>query len=520
MKIKNSNAGFTLMEFTLVFGLITLMAVFTIVVIDPARRIGNARNSLRNSDAQNILRAINAYALDNDALPTAITSLTNNTNYMIAAAGDTAGGTVNCAAVGDVTKVDISNGTSALFNYLATMPVDPEQTAPYTNGTGYYFRKNGNVIVDVKPCNVYVDPTVPLPPPPAITGIAFPGYGSEATIDTLDTAYVDIDTIDSTHAIMMYEKYTKVLTINGTNITANSRSTAASTNDEASITYLTTNKVVAGFNATIGPNTITNIGTTSANPTTWAGAQNMNSVLPRYVKIKTLDSTHVIIAYADNTNGNAGKVRVGTVGATTITWGTEATFNANYTGVLGLSILDSTHFVVTYMDNTDSKNGNARVGSISGTTISWDTDELSFDTDNNNAVDSVALDSSKFIVIYTDNDTGKPYSIVCSVSAPNITCGTPVLLSNTTTQTVRVEKIDSTHAILVYSANAINTAKADIATISGNELTILASPVAFEAGAILFPSVTLLDANNFVIGYQDVTGSGYAKAIVGTITWQ
>lgn len=524
MKNNTQQTGFTLMELILVIALIGFLAVTILVVVDPARRIGETRNSLRSTDAQNIKRAIESYAVDNDALPSAISALIDNNYYMIAAAGDSSGGTVSCTAVGNITKVDITNGASTLFNYLATIPVDPEQTTPYSNGTGYYFKKNGNIIVDVKPCNVYAwAGSGSEEATPVITAISFPNYGSESTLNSTAVDYdTSLDTIDSTHAIMMYDRYTKVLTMTGASIAANTQSTAANAaTDELDITYLTTNKVVNVSNINTAPNTVTNIGTTSANPTTWETPQNMNSVLPRYPKIETLDSTHVIVAYADNTNSNIGKVRVGTVGASSITWGTEATFNNGGTYAIGLAVLDSTHFVVTFRDTGDTNNGNAIAGSVSGTTISWDTAETTFDSGVvYGFMDAVALDSSKFIVTYIDNsNSDRATAIVGSVSGGVISFGSKLALSSSACNATAIDKIDSTHAIIAYSA-ATGVAKADVATVSGDVITLLAAPVNFDGGNVAYPSVTTLDTNNFLIGYKDASESGYPKAIVGTITWE
>ncbi|MBT4349685.1 hypothetical protein HOD19_02820, partial [bacterium] len=199
---------------------------------------------------------------------------------MIAAVGDSAGGSVSCAALGvPITKVDIDSGVTLVPDYLATMPVDPTETAPYTNGTGYYFSKQGNTIVDIQPCTVYTASSSESESS-VISSISFDG--SAGTVDTLTISSVDTDTVDATHVIMGYEKYSKLLTISGDLVTANSRSTVTSANDEIQIEYLSADKVVAAVNDTVGPNTVTDIGDISANPTTWAGDQDMNAALPRY----------------------------------------------------------------------------------------------------------------------------------------------------------------------------------------------------------------------------------------------
>ncbi len=147
--------GFTLIELIIVIAVIALLSVAILVVVDPARRIGETRNAVRASDAKNIKKALEYYLGEYQTLPPALAGLTNGTNYMIAAVGDTSGASVSCSAVGSITKVDITNGTSNLFTYLPTIPIDPEQSAPYTNGSGYYFQKQGNKILDIKACNVY-----------------------------------------------------------------------------------------------------------------------------------------------------------------------------------------------------------------------------------------------------------------------------------------------------------------------------------------------------------------------------
>ncbi len=147
--------GFTLIELIIVIAVIALLAVAIFVVVDPARRIGEGRNSVRASDKVNIKKALEFYVGEYQVLPPAITSLADNTNYLIAAAGDTSGGSFYCALPGNLSKVDITNGASEFFNFLPTIPVDPSQGPPYPNGSGYYFKKQGNKILEVNACNTY-----------------------------------------------------------------------------------------------------------------------------------------------------------------------------------------------------------------------------------------------------------------------------------------------------------------------------------------------------------------------------
>jgi prepilin-type N-terminal cleavage/methylation domain-containing protein len=148
-------SGFTLIELIIVIAVIALLAASVFVAFDPARRIGEGRNSVRASDTVNIKKALEFYVGEYKTLPPALLSLQDNTNYLIAAAGDNAGGSVYCALPGNLTKVDITNGASEFFNFLPTIPVDPSQGPAYPNGSGYYFKKQGNKILEVNACNTY-----------------------------------------------------------------------------------------------------------------------------------------------------------------------------------------------------------------------------------------------------------------------------------------------------------------------------------------------------------------------------
>ncbi len=147
--------GFTLIELIIVIAVIALLAASVFVAVDPARRIGEGRNAVRASDAENIKKALEFYVGEYRTLPPAIASLSDNTNYLISAAGDTSGGSVYCALPGNLNKVDITSGASEFFNFLPTIPVDPSQGPPYPNGSGYYFKKQGNKILEVNACNTY-----------------------------------------------------------------------------------------------------------------------------------------------------------------------------------------------------------------------------------------------------------------------------------------------------------------------------------------------------------------------------
>ncbi len=530
-KIKNTHRGFTLMEFTLVFGLIILLALFTLIVIDPARRIGNARNSLRNSDAQNIQKAINAYALDNDALPTAITGLTNGVNYMIAAAGDSSGSTVSCAAVGNIAKVDISNGTSALFNYLTTIPIDPEQTAPYTNGSGYYFSKQGNVIVDVKPCNVYayVAPAGPL----SITSISSNGAATAFRDSTaLTSSY--IAKLSETSFVNSYDlsltPFTSeaiVGTVSGSSVSfAGSEATSnASTAAFPVLIAFASDKIGVNFGQDSASGASV-IGTISGSTITFDTAHetNFNGANVTSVGADMLDSTHFVVGYTDVGNSNYGTAIVGTVTGTTPSFGSEYVFNtANASTNVNIATLDSTHFVATWRNNPSSAPcgvvgcGKAVVGTVSGDTITYGA-IAEFNAGSTFNIDTDALNSSSFIITYRDtgnNNYGT--AIVGTVSGDTISFGDEYVFYNGGMSLFnQVDTIDAENAIVAYNTDYTSLYN-NILKINGTTITSL-TPLLIYADDAQYFDIKVLSNSTFVNSYSDVNNFGYSK--VGTINWE
>tara|TARA_R110002096_G_scaffold276555_7_gene470602 strand:+ start:53 stop:1516 length:1464 start_codon:yes stop_codon:yes gene_type:complete len=86
------------------------------------------------------------------------------------------------------------------------------------------------------------------------------------------------------------------------------------------------------------------------------------------------NSNKVVIAYMDDDDGNAGKCVVATVSGTSISFGTAVEFAANVTAAANcVATFDSTSnkMLIAYGDADNSNYGTAKMGSVSGTSISF-----------------------------------------------------------------------------------------------------------------------------------------------------
>ena len=121
----------------------------------------------------------------------------------------------------------------------------------------------------------------------------------------------------------------------------------------------------------------------------------------------TFDSTNgkVIIAYKDEGNSNYGTAVVGTVSGTSISFGTPVVFQESHTRYI-TAAYDSTNnkVVIAYYNSGNSEYGTVIRGTVSGTSISFDTPQV-FHSDSTDYL-SIAYDSdnSKLVVAFRDDE--------------------------------------------------------------------------------------------------------------------
>ena len=117
-KIKNKG-GFTLIEILVVIAIIAILATIVIVSINPAKRFRDANNAQRQANINAILNAIGQNIVDNKG------KFTKNADC------DTEVGNIEDtyktigAALGEI------NLQICLVDYLATIPVDPQDNSGY-----------------------------------------------------------------------------------------------------------------------------------------------------------------------------------------------------------------------------------------------------------------------------------------------------------------------------------------------------------------------------------------------------
>ena len=247
-----------------------------------------------------------------------------------------------------------------------------------------------------------------------------------------------------------------------------------------------------------------------------------------YNTAATFDSSNnkVVIAYTDNGNSNHGTAIVGTVSGTSISFGTAVVFRASSADYIR-AVFDSSNnkVVIVFRDASGATGGagNAIVGEVSGTSISFGTKAI-FDSGNTQKI-AATFDSSnnKVVIAYVDGDDSQLKSIVGTVSGTGITYG-----SAATIYAGDVQSNDDLTAAFDASANKVVVAYkqstnsygyAQVGTVSGTSISYGSAVLINGNNDTAWLSATYdSNAEKTIIAYRDGGNSYYGTVIVGTVS--
>jgi len=218
--------------------------------------------------------------------------------------------------------------------------------------------------------------------------------------------------------------------------TSNSCATFDSSNNKVVVSYVRTSDNAAYSSvATVDP---------SDNSISFGTAVQFESESSAYVST-TFDSNSnkVVVIYGNAVDEHSGQSRVGTVSGTGISFGTRATFQvcSGGNGIYGTSCaFDSTanKVLILYSNRDDSNKLKVVVSTVSGTDISFGSPvEISGDASETTR-NTITFDSTnnRAVVAYTDTgNTNKGTAAVGTVSGTTISFGTPVVFADMQTAT-------------------------------------------------------------------------------------
>lgn len=263
------------------------------------------------------------------------------------------------------------------------------------------------------------------------------------------------------------------------------------------------------------------VGVIDGNTVTWGAENVFNSATTDYISITALDSTHFVVGYDDAGGDHYGCARVGLVSGTTISsYGAENIFSSAWTYYPDVAALDSTHFVVGYYSGTD---GSAAIGLVSGTTISSYGSANVFNAASSVYMSIAVLDSTHFAVVYKDIGNSNHGTAIIGLTNGGTTIssyGSENVFNAANTEYISASALDNTHFVVSYLdwGNSGHGTGIVGLTDGGTTISSYGSENVFNAAAVIYTSVSALDSTHFVVIYEDDGGSDYGCARQGTVS--
>jgi len=233
----------------------------------------------------------------------------------------------------------------------------------------------------------------------------------------------------------------------------------------------------------------------------------------------------VVLIYRDNGNSNYGTALVGTIDTSdnSISWGSATVFESAAIGGTSLTFDSSNNKVVGFFhDVGDSNVMKGIVGTVSGTSISFGSATNVSTAGTASSAATFDTNSNKVVVAFTDsNNSGYGTARVGTVSGTSISFGTAVVFTsaeaNIEADSITFDSSNNRVVVAYTLSSGTNRGNAIVGTVSGTDISF-GTQVAFNANFSSAQTATFDTSNNkVVIAFQDSSNSDQGTAVVGTV---
>jgi len=420
---------------------------------------------------------------------------------------------------------NLDNSTSKIQSQIDDINPSPVITATASGALA-----NGNTVI------INSDGTVS-----AVSGSgASENLGSTQILNSFASfnAQVIYDT-QNDKMIIMYRNSTngdllgRVCTVSGDTITAGSEQTIYSntgTVSHSAITYAGSGKFVFMANDSSINGGVSAVGSVSGTTITMGSTvqfgDNSNDV-ERLGIAYDENAGKVVAFWQQNASPYHSFAAVGTISGTTLSYGTPVTVTTSRGWFFPDSIAyDSTaqKLICCYVTFSASEYCRARVGTVSGTTISFGTEAIVRSAITDKISATYDPDEDKTIVFYRDSGSGYDLrASVLTVSGTSLSVSTDQTIIENQAQDICSVYDTNANKTVVQFRDVENTQKTRVlvVSLSGTTLTLdsqLTTTVEFDNGQcqIAFDP----DTNKVLLGGGDTDNSYYATGMVYTTAFQ
>lgn len=143
--------GFTLVELALSVSILAILAAVTVIVANPAKRIGQTYDTQRWEEVGALAKAVELYTIDNHALPSDLNLAYINTGVKYTICGGNSKYSRTCD--GTTKYCIVFNDADFFGKYLPSLPLDPTKTS--VDDSGYYITRTDDNMMTFGACNSY-----------------------------------------------------------------------------------------------------------------------------------------------------------------------------------------------------------------------------------------------------------------------------------------------------------------------------------------------------------------------------
>lgn len=248
-----------------------------------------------------------------------------------------------------------------------------------------------------------------------------------------------------------------------------------------------------------------------------------------YGSVYDPDSQKVIVAYYDGNAGYYGYCVVGDVDPSnnTITFGSQVPFQQNFVIVHSIGYDTTNDKVVIFFQNINSSSaGQAKVGVVSGNSISFPSSETTFNGSSTEDITAVFNpDEGNFLIVFKDNgNSGRPTGIVGTISGTTMSFGSKQQADSVTASYLALTYNTTVNRyVFIYNDNQFTNVTVQLPTTSGTTVTF-GGAVAYvplngsNTAQSDYTNLVSDDASNTVfIITANTSNSRYPSAIAATI---
>jgi len=276
---------------------------------------------------------------------------------------------------------------------------------------------------------------------------------------------------------------------------------------------------------------VVGIGSTSVPQNIPAGSEtNVNGTSSSFKPRVSFDPNTVgkcAVLFRDDSVGDYGKVAIGTISGTTVTFGTPVTYRdtsyQNQAQAIAYNPNVANQLMVFY-NLASPNNCYSKVGTVSGTSISFGS-AVQFKSGAGYSL-NVSFDpktAGKFVLVYADTSNNSyGTAIVGTLSGTTASYGSAVVFNSVYSlyTTISYDSNTAGKCLVAYSSdNSSRTGKSILGTVSGTSISF-GSSATFNSSVTNYTCVAAdpNTAGKYVIAYRNSGNSSYGTAIIGTVS--